>query len=74
MDKSGKKNKYPWTFIQEMRVHTHTHKPYIAVMMDDSAPIPYKRRKLVKTYKIVLTQIQTVVVEVCKETYSKKIM
>ena len=40
-------------------------------MMDDSAPIQ-KRRKLVKTYKIVLPQKLTVVAEVCGETQSIK--
>ena len=40
------------------------------IMTDDSAPT-HKRRKLVKTYKNVLPQKQTVVAEVSWETYSK---
>ena len=39
-------------------------------MMDDSAPI-HKRRKLVKTYKNVLSRKQIVAAKVCEETYSK---
>ena len=42
-------------------------------MMDDSAPTP-DRRKLVKTYKNVLPRKRTVVAEVCRETYSKKVV
>ena len=45
--------------------------PLWLVMMDDSAPT-HKKKKLVKTYKNVLPQKQTVVVEVSGETYSKK--
>ena len=41
------------------------------VIMDDSAPT-HERRKCVKTYKNVLSRKQTVVTEVCGETYSKK--
>ena len=39
-------------------------------MMDDSAPT-LERRNLIKTYKNVLPQKQTVVAEVCREAYSK---
>ena len=42
-------------------------------MMDDSAST-HNRRKLVKIYKTVLTQKQTVVAEVCRETYSPKMI
>ena len=38
-------------------------------MMDDSA---HKRRKLVKTYKNVISLKRTVFAEVSGETYSKK--
>ena len=46
-------------------------RPLWPVMMNDSAPI-HKRRKLVKTYKNVISQKWTVVAKVCGETYSKK--
>ena len=40
------------------------------MMMDDNAPA-HERRKLVKTYKIVLPRKWTMDAEVCGETYSK---
>ena len=43
------------------------------MMMDDSVPTQ-ERRKLVKTFKNVLPQKQTVVAEVCWETHLKKII
>ena len=39
-------------------------------MMDDNAPT-HERRKLVKTYKIVLLRKRIVVAKVCGETYFK---
>ena len=43
------------------------------MMMNDSAPI-HKRRKLIKSFKNVLPQKQTVAAEVCRETYSKNVI
>ena len=40
-------------------------------MMDDSVPT-HKRRKLIKTFKNVLTRKQTVVAKVCGKIYSKQ--
>ena len=40
------------------------------MMMNDNAP-RHARRKLVKIYKNVLLRKRIVVVEVCRETYSK---
>ena len=40
------------------------------VMMDDNAPT-HEKRKLIKTYKIVLPQKMIVVAEVCGETFSQ---
>ena len=45
-------------------------RPLWQVMMDDSAPT-HEKRKLVKTYKNVIIQKQTVVAKVSGETYSK---
>ena len=62
-----------------MYIH-YTHKilsslkmsrPMWLVMMDDNAPT-YKRRKLVRTYKNILRQKQTVADEACRKTYSEK--
>ena len=59
-----------------INIPSHSSKnsrPLWPVMMDDSAPT-HERRKLVKAYKNMLPRKQTVVAEVCGETYSKNII
>ena len=59
--------------LHTCKIPSHSLKksrPLWPVIMDDSAPI-HERRKLVKTYKDVLSRKRIVVAKVCGETYSK---
>ena len=53
-----------------LTLQKRSSRPLWPVMMEDRSPT-HKRRKLVKTYKNVLSRKRTVVAKVCRETYSK---